>query len=161
MAQKIVFDSGVKEYQVNGEVLRMNPSDPNLYARFFDAQEKLVTIEKELVEKGKTLPQVTQDAAMEQASEYGRQVMCLIGEADRKVKDLLGEVFLGNDFNKILGGVNVMATGDNGERVITNLLNALLPIIEEGAKTCADNKTVAAVTAARQNRAQRRAAAKR
>ncbi len=47
MAQAIVFDSGMKEYQVNGAgVLRMNPSDPNLYARFFDAQEKLLNIEE-------------------------------------------------------------------------------------------------------------------
>lgn len=161
MAQAIIFDSGVKEYQVNGgEMLRMNPSDPNLYARFFDAQEKLLAIEKELVEQGKTIPQASESATKQELAKAGEMTVRLLTNADRRAKDVLAWVFPGNDFDHILAGVNVMAVGANGERVLTNFVNALIPIIEEGVNACTKEKTTAAVTAAQGNRAQRRAAAK-
>ena len=50
--------------------------------------------------------------------------------------------------------MNVMAVGNNGERIITNLLNALAPYIEEGAERHRQD----AVREARLNREQRRAA---
>lgn len=144
--QKIIFDSGVKEYELGSGVLRFNPSDPNVYARFMDASEKIVQIEQELVEKGKA-----EDAT-------GESVIRIMEEADRRTKDLLNDVFgNGNDFHSILGGVNLLAVGGNGERVITNLFNALTPIMVNGAQKCANYK----VTQARGNRAQRRAKQKR
>lgn len=140
--QKIIFDSGVKEFELGSGVLRFNPADPNVYARFMDAADKIVMIEQELVEKGKTM----------EAS--GENAIRLLEEADKRAKELLNEVFgNGNDFHEILGGVNLLAVGANGERVITNLFNALTPILVNGAKRCADHK----VAAARGNRAQRRA----
>ena len=40
--EKISFDSGVKSYKINGTgVLRFNPGDPNVYARFLQAADKL------------------------------------------------------------------------------------------------------------------------
>lgn len=160
MAQAIVFDSGMKEYQVNGDgVLRMNPSDPNLYARFFDAQEKLLNIEKELVEQGKAIPVPSESASAQELAQVGEMTVRLLKDADQKAKEVLSWVFPGNDFDCILTGVNVMAVGANGERVITNFVNALIPIIEEGVNACTKEKTNAAVTAAQGNRAQRRAAA--
>ena len=160
MAQSINFDSGVKEYQVNGgEVLRMNPSDPNLYARFFDAQKKLLAIEEELVEQGKAIPAVSEKATKQELAKAGEMTVRLLTEADQRAKEVLAEVFPGNDFDRILAGVNVMAVGDNGERVITNFVNALIPIIEDGVNACTKEKTNAAVKAAQGNRAQRRAAA--
>lgn len=139
--QKIIFDSGVKEYELGSGVLRFNPSDPNVYARFMDAADQILKIEQELVEKGKTM------------EPNGETVIRIMEEADRRTKDLLNEVFGGdNDFHKILGGTNLLAVGGNGERVITNLFNALTPIMVNGAQKCANYK----VTQARQNRAQRR-----
>ena len=161
MGIKINFDSGIKEYDVNGSTLRMNPSDPNLYARFFEAQDRLEAIEAELVERGKTIRQPAEGAPQEETIESGRQIIMLMKDADGKVKALLNAVFPGNDFDEILAGVNTMAVGDNGERVITNLFNALVPIIEEGARAYAEDKGNAAVLTAKANRAQRRAAAKR
>lgn len=141
--ESIKFDSGVKEYEINNNgVLRFNPSDPNVYARFFDATEQIQVIEEELVRKGK-------EASGEAAVRY-------IQEADKKVKELLEHVFgPGNDFDKLLGGVNLLAVAANGERVVTNLLQALMPIIEEGAKRCAGQKIDDAVNKAKQARAQR------
>jgi hypothetical protein len=54
------------------------------------------------------------------------------------MKHILGWVFgESNDFHKLLGGVNLLAVADNGERVVTNLFAALEPVLVEGAKRCA------------------------
>ena len=148
--EKLIFDAGIKEYEINGNgVLRFNPSDPNVYARFFDAAEQIQQIEKDLTEKGK---------ALVKDEKNGEAAIRLIQEADKKVKDLLGQVFgAGNDFDKLLGGVNLLAVAVNGERVVTNLLQALMPIIEDGAKKCADQRVDDAVALAQKNRAARQA----
>ena len=156
--KKLIFDSGVQEYQLveGGKPLRFNPSDPNVYARFMAAMDKLPAIENELVSKAKNLEQSEADA---QTS--GAEVLKLMKEADRKVKQLLNEVFGGgNDFHEILCGVNLLGVGSNGERVITNLLTALQPIMVSGAEKCAQQKVGAAVSKAQMNRAQRRAASR-
>lgn len=147
--EKLIFDSGVKEFQINGSgVLRFNPSDPNVFDRFMQATEKLQAAEAELVEACKQLPE----------GDNGGAVVRLLAEADKKTKDILDWVFGGeNDFDEILGGVNLMAVAGNGERVVTNLLDALGPILIDGAAKCATQKTNAAVAQAKLNRAQRRA----
>lgn len=146
--EKIVFDSGIKEYEINNNgVLRFNPSDPNVYARFFDAAEQIQKIEQDLIAKGESLKENSGEVAIR-----------MMQEADAKVKNILSEVFGdGNDFDKLLGGVNLLAVACNGERVITNLMQALLPVIEEGAKKCADQKVGDAVKKAKTNRAKREA----
>ena len=152
--EKLVFDSGVKEYKLGtGGVLRFNPSDPNVYSRFMDAMDKIRAVEAGLVAKAKELEQA------EKQEESGAAVLRIMRDADRDTKKILSEVFgADNDFDKILGGVNVLAVAGNGERVITNLLAALQPIMVQGAEDCAKQRSDAAVAQAKQNRAQRRAA---
>ena len=54
------FDSGIQEYKLCGEgTLRFNPSDPNLYARFMEAAEKVQGIEKEMAQQASAMD--TQD----------------------------------------------------------------------------------------------------
>ena len=151
--EKLVFDSGVKEYKLGtGGVLRFNPSDPNVYARFMEAMDKIRAVETDLVTKAKELEQA------EKQEESGAAVLRIMRDADRDTKKILSEVFgADNDFEKILGGVNVLAVAGNGERVITNLLAALQPIMVQGAEACAKQRSDAAVAQAKQNRAQRRA----
>lgn len=146
--EKILFDSGVKTFEINDNgVLRFNPSDPNVYARFMEATEKIQTVEKDMEAKGKGL-----------AENDGAGALKLLATADQQIKEILNWVFgASNDFDKILGGVNLMAVATNGERVITNFLQALLPIVEEGANTCANQQIGDAVAQAQLNRAQRRA----
>ena len=160
MAIKLNIDTGVKEYEINGGpengggMLRFNPSDPNVYERFLQAQDKVKTIEDELVQAGHALPE---DAGEETA---GQLVVGLMAKADREVKEVLGWVFgPQNDFDVMLGGVNIMAVAANGERVVTNLFAALLPIVQAGAEACAGKEAKKAVAKAKANRAQRRAAA--
>ena len=130
--EKILFDSGVKEFRVNGAgVLKFNPADPNVYARFMEAGDKLLQIEKQLQKQ----------AAEHKPEENGADALKLLAQADSQMKGVLGWVFGGeNDFSKILGGINLMAVAENGERVITNFLQALEPILVAGAERCATEK---------------------
>ena len=80
----------------------------------------------------------------------------LLNEYDGKIKKLLTGIFgPENDFDAILGGVNLAGVGANGKRVVQNLLEALTPILREGAerrlKAAADTaeREAAAARAAR------------
>lgn len=145
--EQLIFDSGIKEYQINGKgVLRFNPSDPNVYARFMDSMDEIQKVEKEMVAKADAL---NRDSAI-----AGEKVLAIMRETDQKMKAILNGIFgHENDFDKILENVNLMAVASNGERVITNLIAALQPIMEAGAKSCVGTE----VNEAKLNREQRRA----
>ena len=142
--EKLQFDSGVKSYRINGGgVLRFHPGAPNLYSRFLEAVEKFKLLEQELSGK------CSGEAAL------GADILRFLEEADSKMKQLLNWIFGGdNDFHKLLDGVNLLAVTDNGERVITNLLQALEPVLLEGAKRCADQQAKTAVEKAKNRRGQ-------
>lgn len=146
--EKLVFDNGIREFQINGfGVLRCNPCDLNLYARFVEAGDKLVAAESEMVAKAK------------EAQGDGNSVLLINAEADREVKKILGWVFgPQNDFDQIFEGVNVMSPGSNGERVITNFVTAIAPVMAEGARQCAKRQIRDAVESAKREREQREAA---
>lgn len=145
--EQLIFDSGIKEYQINGKgVLRFNPSDPNVYARFVNAVPRIEQIEKEMADQADTIDRDAVDA--------GEHILMIMRETDRKIKAELSAVFgHGNDFDQILEGVNLMAVASNGELVIANLIGALQPIMEGGAKECVRSE----VDEATMNREQRRA----
>ena len=142
--EKIQFDSGIQEYKINGTgVLRFNPGDPNVYARFMEAAQKIQGMEHELAQKAKAL----------EGQDEGAQALQLMAEADGKMKGVLDWVFgNGNCFDEILGGVNLLAVAGNGERVVTNLFNALQPVLVAGAEACAKEKTAQAVKKAKTRR---------
>ena len=118
--EKVIFDAGLRKFELGCGILQFNPMDPNVYERFMEAAEKIENLETELVKEAEDLPP------------NGITALAMLKSADKKAKDLLNYVFgAGNDFDYMLGGVNVMAVAGNGERVITNLLNALTPILEE------------------------------
>ena len=144
--EKLTFDSGIREFEINGRgVLRFNPGDPNVYARLLDSLDDIKAVESDLVERSKDIQQ-----------DDGAAVLRLITQADKRMKEILTSVFgPENDFNEIMGGVNAMAVCDNGERAITNLLNVLMPIVQEGADRCAKQQADVAVAEARAARAQR------
>lgn len=146
--ENITFDNGVKEFRINSDgILRFNPADPNVYARFMEAAEKIEAIEADMVKAGENL-----------STEDGAGAVKLLAEADRQIKDILSWAFgKNNDFNEIMGGVSLMASASNGERVITNLIAALMPIIAAGAEDCANKQIGDAVQKAQENRAARRA----
>lgn len=146
--EQIIFDSGIKEYQINkGGVLRFNPSDPNVYERFTGAINKIRAVEQEMSAKAKILED-------KNSGNSGAEALKIMREADQKMKKILNEIFGGeNDFDALLENVNLMAVATNGERVVVNLLEALKPVMEEGAKACVSQQ----VSEAKLNREQRRA----
>lgn len=151
--RSILFDDGLLRLDVNGNgLLTFNPSDFNVYQRFFGLLKELPELEKRYVSQ---VEQPAGESAKDGSLELAGRELDRAHELDREVKDRLGTVFgPGNDFDALLGGVNVMALGNNGERVITNLLNALAPYIEEGAERHMRD----AAREARVNREQRRTA---
>lgn len=147
--ENLNFDSGIKEYQINGKgALRFNPSDPNVYGRFVDSMSRIEKVEKEMTAKARALETKKNDP------ETGAAMIRIMVETDKRMKRILNEIFGGeNDFNEILEGVNLMAVATNGRRVVSNLIDALMPIMEQGAKACAEGE----VETAKLNREQRRA----
>jgi hypothetical protein len=140
--EKIQFDVGQRSYRINGAgVLRFNPSDPNVYARFLEAAEKLRAVEKKLTQE-----QVDSPEAL---------LQCM-SRADGQMNEILSWVFGShNDFGSLLEGVNLLAVADNGERVVTNLFTALEPVLLEGAKRCAAEQTQVAQQKAQARRSSR------
>lgn len=145
--EQLIFDSGIKEYQINGKgVLRFNPSDPNVYARFMELIPKIHAIEEQMNKKAAKIDRNSGTA--------GEETLRIMRETDKRIKAVLNEVFgEDNDFDKILEGVNLMAVASNKKRVVSNLMEALQPIMEEGAQACVRSE----VDAAKLNREQRRA----
>lgn len=124
----IELDTGVEEFSLaGGGVLRFNPGDPNLYARFLEAEQELAELEKKLSRQ----------------TEGADDLLRLTVQADREVKDLLGRVFGGgNDFHAALGGVNLLAVTGDGQRVGQKLFAALEEILSQGAARFAGQTAV-------------------
>lgn len=148
--QNLNFDDGLLRLNINDNgLLVFNPTDLNVYERFLALSRELPELEKQYV------AEVEQSGEDEDGVELVGRELTRAKEIDTIVKRRLNAVFGGeNDFDKLLGGVNLMAFGGNGERIITNLLNALTPYIEEGVKKHSD----ALAKKALRNRAERRAA---
>ena len=146
--EKLNISVGIKRYQLveGGEPLSFNPADPNVYARYMEMIPRIKAVEQEMAGKAKKI-----DA---NAAEAGEQTLQIMRETDLRMKQILNEIFgKENDFDRILCGVNLMAVTEGGNRVINNVLEALTPIMNDGAKSCVDTE----VAAAKLNREQRRA----
>ena len=148
------IDIGLKSYQfVEGApALVFNPSDPNVYARYMNAMDTIKAVETEMAEKARAV-KIENDTVEARAAAESESLK-IMAETDRRIKEILNGIFgAGNDFNEILRGVNLMAVTANGDRVINNVLNALSPIMESGAKSCVETE----IKEAKLNREQRRA----
>lgn len=146
--EKLRVDDGLLRLDINGNgVLVFNPSDFNLYGRFINLWRELPEIESRYVSE---VEEPDDDA--DEMEAIGKRLETA-KSIDREVKTRLDGVFgAGNDFDKLLSGINCMALGSNGERVIANLLDALRPYIEKGVQAQLDN----AAKKAKLNREQRR-----
>ena len=118
--ETIPFDSGVRSYRLGAGILKFNPSDPNVYARFLASLDRLAALESEL-KTAETDPVTAMYAA------------------DKQVKAILSEVFgPENDMDAIFSGISLLAVGENGRRLLTNFLAAIEPILHEGIRRCAE-----------------------
>lgn len=128
----IAFNNGIETFRLQGGgVLRFNPGDPNLYARFLEAETQLQALEQEFAQQLEGLT----------GTQRAEAVVKLTAQTDTQVKALLNRIFGGdNDFDKALGGVNLLAVAADGERVATKLLSALEQILRQGAARFAAQK---------------------
>ena len=146
--EKLNVNVGIKRYQLveGGALLCFNPGDPNVYARYMEMVPRIKDVEREMAGKAKAVDVNSPDA--------GEKTLQLMRETDRRMKEILNQIFgKENDFDEILKGVNLMAVTEDGSRVINNVLDALTPIMNVGAKSCVETE----VKAAKLNREQRRA----
>lgn len=152
--EKLLFDDGILRLDVNGNgLLCFNPSDFNLYQRFCEFSRRLPEYEREYKREYEA---ALLDGKEETAFEATERELNRAKEIDAKIKKELSIVFgEQNDFDKLLGGVNLMSFGKNGERVVTNLLDALSPYIEKGVKRYLKNEAGDAVANAKKERAKR------
>ena len=151
MAEKLMLDDGILELDINGRgLLRFNPSDFNLYQRFCALVRSLPKMEERYRQQVE-IPTETTDK-IELAGVVLDNAMAI----DKEIKESLAKIFgNGNDFDKLLDGVNLMAFGKNGERIITNLLSILMPYFEEGANRHMKDAARQAVDEAKIERAKR------
>ena len=133
MAEILSFDTGVKEFIINGVPVRFNPSDPNLYSRFSDLQSEVERIESDFSEK------------RSQCSDTA-DLLTLTTQYDKQVKSMLSEVFGGADMDAVFGGASVISPTDGGNMAIKNFFDCITPIIQEGVKEYAKLEAVQALS---------------
>ena len=111
--EKLVFSTGIEEFSLeNGCVLRVNPRDPSVLGRFLELEEKFSNLKP----RGQTLGEKWADA-------------------DSRCRQMLAEVFPGNDFFQLLGPGNCLAMCENGVSVMGNFLVAVEGILERGVRS--------------------------
>ncbi len=102
--EKLKFDNGMKSYRVGGGVLTFNPCDPAVYERFLEMADSLQTMTPSDVK-----------------------------QADAALREALGKVFPGSDLAAMFPG-SLLAMCGNGKLLIENFLEALEPVILDGAR---------------------------
>ena len=149
--EKLIFDDGLLRLDVNGNgLLIFNPSDLNLYHRFTELPKKMVELENNY----KKLATVISADASEQ--DAVTSALGQLRQIDIDVKKELARVFgEQNDFDALFAGINLMSVAKNGERIITNFLNAITPYIEKGVSKYAKDSAAVAVAQAKAARAKR------
>lgn len=124
--EQLTIDTGLREYAVNG-----GPEHGGGVLRFNPSDpnvySRFCTLQNQLQEL---------EQQVQAQSPTGTDAIQLLAQADQRAKELL-------------------AVAGNGERVITNLFAALQPILEAGARQCADAKATLAVQQAQAARAAR------
>ena len=167
---KLGFNHSVEEHTIIGvsgkEVAKLyiDNGDSNLIDRFRAFVDEFDTIDAKFKAAREHMPAeaVTDDGAVDPALwDAGKAIR----EADLYVKAQLAKVFgEENDFDEIFQRANVMSVTLNGNTALENFLEAVAPLIQGGVEARQEAmkaKASDAVIAAKQNRAQRRAPAKK
>lgn len=124
--KKLNFDTGMEEYKLPGGVLRFNAADPNVYVRFRDALQSLQQLEQDM---------------SAQLQKEGADFLEILSRTDKAIKEKLGHVFgPGNDFDALVGGVNLLSAASDGKSVAEHLFASLEPVLVAGAKRCAQTQ---------------------
>ena len=98
--ESLKFDEGYKEYMINGDpdrVIRINPSDLNMWQRCMNEMEKLEHVKDELQGNVKLLEDGTVDPTDENASAEWKK-------AEQGVKDCFNAIFNADVYDTLFNG---------------------------------------------------------
>lgn len=127
MPNQIVLDLGVKTYEIkdpDGTVtgtVRFNPADPGFVGRWQQAEAKIESYRKRVEElTAAGTPEIDQ--------------WPLLMEASDAIKQAFDYAFGAPVSEAFFGGASAFALTASGRMVIENVLEALLPVIEQALK---------------------------
>ena len=119
--KQLTIDTGVEEFSVNGRACcASTPPTPTSTTGFLMRARP----SRPWTKSWRRRPPPCREG--DAGTEAG---LALLADYDGRIKALLTDIFgAENDFDKVLGGVNLAGVGANGKRVVQNLLEALTPI---------------------------------
>ena len=137
--ESLKFNEGYKEYMINDDpdrVIRINPSDLNMWQRCMDEMEKLGHVKDELQGNVKLLEDGTVDPTDENAS------------AEWK-KDCFNAIFNADVYDTLFNGQSPFSPVKGGKLLFESVMDGLMPIIKKNMKAGveASNKRIQKYTA--------------
>lgn len=151
----ISFDTGIREYTINGVPIKVNMNDNGIIRRLSQIPDDLSEMLAEYEERGKQLegrinvksipmtpggegPAGVDFSALseEDVDAIEERTTFLVGmdyAVDCKIKALLAKTFCVSDdaVNSIFQGVSVLALDQDGNTILNNFMRAIYPLIEE------------------------------
>lgn len=143
--ESLKFDEGYKEYMINDDpdrVIRINPSDLNMWQRCMDEMEKLGHVKDELQGNVKLLEDGTVDPTDENASAEWKK-------AEQGVKDCFNAIFNADVYDTLFNGQSPFSPVKGGKLLFESVMGGLMPIIKKNMKAGveASNKRIQKYTA--------------
>ena len=128
MTETFSFDSGIKEYAINGDetrILKVNVTDvnflPRLYESFMRAQDLVKNI-------GTYEPKETTIESL-------REGIDQISGIDKAIRDEFDKVFYPGASEIVFGHMNVLSFVGNGDTIYESFMNAFISKMEKEIKT--------------------------
>lgn len=128
MTETFSFDSGIKEYAINGDenrVLKVNVTDVNFLPRLYDSFLKAQELVKNI---GTYEPK---DASIEAL----REGIDKISGIDKAIRSGFDEVFYPGAAETVFGQMNVLSFVGNGDTIYESFMNAFISKMEKEIKT--------------------------
>lgn len=143
--ESLKFDEGYKEYMINDDpdrVIRINPSDLNMWQRCMDEMEKLGHVKDELQGNSQLFEDGTVDPTDENASIEWKK-------AEQGVKDCFNAIFNADVYDTLFNGQSPFSPVKGGKLLFESVMNGLMPIIKKNMKAGveASNKRIQKYTA--------------
>ena len=111
------FDTGLKKYEINGNVIEVNPADAGLYSRIKKSREIIDGYAEKYKKAQINSPDTISD---------------MFANMDRLIREQIDFIFAAPVAWKIFGNTNCMTPCPNGKAFYENFLDVLMPVLEKG-----------------------------
>lgn len=128
--QNINFDTGIKEYSINGDeskIIRFSTTDYGIIDRIKTAMQAISALEK----KYKTAEQTdaTDDAVND-----------MLVSVDKAIRDQINYIFDSDVCTMAFGNTNCLSDTKSGDPLFANFLNAIVPLIKKDMSSAVQNQ---------------------